>query len=301
MDFGVISMTMKKVITPDLQQFFRENGYVIIKNAVPYKQCKDLVEVIWTMMGKSAEDPEGWYTPPAGMDTFWDHQNGGMIPLYHHQAMWNNRQYPKVYQAFAELLNEEKLWVSMDRVNMKPPRREGHQELTNNFIHWDVDTTGITFPLSRPLEVQGVLYLEDTAENQGGFQCVPELYRNFEEWVRCQPEDRHPTRPDLTGLKVESIPGEAGDLLIWDVYLAHGNGDNRAEFPRLAQYIRMFPAQPNSQQLRQGLIDCWQHNADIPGFSADPRQWERTQYTGPAELTELGRMLLGVDDWFSGQ
>lgn len=289
---------MSTVITAELREFFKNNGYVVIKNAVPKDQCQRLVDVIWEMMGKSPEDRDGWYTPPEGMDTFWQSQNGGMIPLYHHQAMWDNRQHPTLYRAFAELLEEEKLWVTMDRVNMKPPRREGHEKLTNNFIHWDTDTSGLTFPIAKPLHVQGVLYLADTAENQGGFQCVPELYRNFEEWLKTQPADRHPTQPDITGFKVESIPGEAGDLLIWDVYLAHGNGNNYAATPRFAQYISMYRAQPDSARLRKNVIDYWQNIEDIPGMSKDPRQWEKNNYKGPAQLTDLGRKLLGIDDWF---
>ena len=48
--------------------------------------------------------------------------------MYQHQALWDNRQYPKVHQAFAEILRDEKLWVSLDRANMKPPARASRVE-----------------------------------------------------------------------------------------------------------------------------------------------------------------------------
>ena len=78
-------------------------------------------------------------------------------------------------------------------------------------IHWDTDTS--KQPVS--FGVQGVLYLTDTSEEQGGFQCVPGFQRIFDEWVQTQPEDRNPRRPDLEGLEVKSIAGKAGDLVIW--------------------------------------------------------------------------------------
>ena len=152
--------------------------------------------------------------------------SGGMVEIYQHQALWDNRQYPKVHQAFAEIWGDEKLWVSLDRANMKPPAREDRPEWCNKgMIHWDVDTT------QQPVAfgVQGVLYLTDTAEDQGGFQCVPGFHRMFDEWVKTQPADRNTRKPNLTGLTVESIAGQAGDLLIWHRLLAHGNGHNRSD------------------------------------------------------------------------
>jgi hypothetical protein len=52
-----------------------------------------------------------WYRPPA--------TRNGFVELYHHQAFWNNRMHPRVYKAFAQLWNQEKLWVSLDRGCMK--------------------------------------------------------------------------------------------------------------------------------------------------------------------------------------
>ena len=80
-----------------------------------------------------------------------------------HQAIWDNRQHPRVHQAFARRFGEEKLWVSLDRANMKPPAREDKPDWNNRgMIHWDLDTS------QQPIQfgVQGVLYLTDTAENQ---------------------------------------------------------------------------------------------------------------------------------------
>ena len=101
--------------------------------------------------------------------------------------MWDSRQYPRVYQAFAQILGSERLWVPLDRVNMKTPVRADRPEWRHTgMIHLDVDTSRPAIPSG----VQGVLYLTDTAEDQDGFQCVPGFHRAFDAWVKSQPADR---------------------------------------------------------------------------------------------------------------
>jgi hypothetical protein len=281
------------ILTTEDHAFFAENGYLVLRDLVPKRNLDAIIDAIWQFLGMDRNDPDDWYRDPL--------RSNGMVEMYQHQALWDNRQHPRVHQAFSEILGTEKLWVSIDRVCMKPPQHPAHPEYDNKgFIHWDADTTKAPGQLS----VQGVLCLADTDVDQGGFQCVPELYRSFDEWVRTQPPDRNPYMPDLTRLKVEPIPGKAGDLIIWNRLLAHGNGHNVSSQPRLAQYISMFEAERYRSEAdgwgggREERIRQWQErrppNASwAPG---DPRHWER-DHCGPARLTALGRKLLGVDAW----
>jgi hypothetical protein len=285
------------IITQEHRDFFRENGYVVIKNAVPRGNCDRVIEAIWLCLGKDPSNQEEWYTPPAGMDTFWEAQSAGMVEMFHHPSMWDNRSHPRLYQAFAELWNNENLWVSIDRVNMKPPAREEHRHLDHAFIHWDMDTSNLPSPLPHPMGVQGVLFLSDTEVDQGGFQCVPSIYRHLNEWIVSQPMDRNPRVPDITGHEIVKVTGEAGDLVIWDMLLPHGNGHNLSTKPRLAQYITMNPANPATS--REAYIACWRSNRGRPNHTYDPRDWEHKTFKKPAELTPLGRKLLGVDSWFA--
>ena len=113
---------------------------------------------------------------------------------------------------------------------------------------------------------------------------------------QTQPADRDTRRPDLQGLTVKSIAGQAGDLLIWHRLLAHGNGHNRADRPRLAQYITMSPAPANGEAACQERVAAWQERRPTSGWPGDERDWEH-QHQQPAELTSLGRKLLGADSW----
>ena len=283
------------VLSKEDLAFWEENGYVVVHNAVPQENLDAMVETIWEFLEIDPDDREAWYKykPYTRDDLCSPISAAGMVEIYQHQALWDNRQYPRVHQAFAEIWGDEKLWVSLDRANMKPPAREDRPEWCNKgMIHWDADTS--KQPIS--FGVQGVLYLTDTAQNQGGFQCVPGFHRIFDEWVKTQPEDRNPRHPDLEGLEVESIAGKAGDLLIWHRLLAHGNGHNRFDRPRLAQYITMSPARDDDEEARQGRIKSWQECRPMSNWPGDSRDWEH-RHQQAAELTELGRKLLGVDSW----
>lgn len=281
------------VFTADDHASFQENGYVIARNVVPAENLRATIAMIWEFLGMDPSDPGDWYRPPLSP--------GGMLEVYQHQALWNNRQSPRVHQAFSELLGTQRLWVSFDRANMKPPRNPDHPEYDHKgFIHWDTDTR----KLPKPLGVQGVLALADTSEEMGGFQGVPELFHGLDAWLQSQPADRNPFAPDLTGFSITPIPARAGDLIIWNALFPHGNGHNVSDRPRLAQYISMF-ATPSSEewtvewgQRRQDRIHRWQDRLppDASWAPGDPRRWEQ-EHGQTAELTPLGRKLLGLDLW----
>lgn len=265
-------------------RFFDENGYVIVRQAAPQENLNAAIRAIWEFLEMDPYDSETWYCGAR--------RGGGIVHIHQHQALWDNRQFPRIHQAFAEIFGTEKLWVSMDRAGMKPPVHPDHPEHEDKgFIHWDLDTSKLPVPFG----VQGVLCLTDTDANMGGFQCIPGFHRNLEEWIAAQPPDRNPRAPDLTGLHVTPIPAKAGDLIIWNRLLAHGNGRNTSDRPRLCQYITMSLA-GSSEEARQERIACWRERKPPRWWPGDDRQREQL-YGKTAELTPLGRKLLGLDLW----
>ena len=73
-----------------------------------------------------------------------DHQmlelnNSGMVEIYNHQYLWDNRQEPRVYDAFVDIWDREDLWVAIDRANLNTPNRDGRS--FTGFIHWDANTS----------------------------------------------------------------------------------------------------------------------------------------------------------------
>lgn len=268
--------------------FFCENGYLVVPDVIPQADCQAVIDIIFDFLGMDPGDPGDWYRSPL--------ISYGLVELYHHQALWNNRQNEKLYRVFAELLGTEKLLTSIDRVSFKPPRHLRHPEYdTPGFIHWDIDTSR----LPAPFGVQGGLYLCDTDETMGGFQCIPGFHNELEEWISKQPVDRDPFVPDLANLRPTPIPARAGSVVLWDTRMAHGSAHNVSDKPRFAQFISMFPAERLGQQEVAKRIDDWRARR-APGaeygFPGDARQIEQRRYA-TAELTGLGRKLLGLDEW----
>jgi ectoine hydroxylase-related dioxygenase (phytanoyl-CoA dioxygenase family) len=211
-----------------------------------------------------------------------------MVEIYQHQALWDNRQYPRVHQAFAEIWGTEKLWVSFDRASMNPPERDDWK-FTGPYLHWDMK---LEMPVR--LKVQGVLYLGDTPANQGAFTCIPGFHRKLESWLRALPPDAEPRKWVRDEPGATPIAGKAGDLVIWHSALPHGSSPNSARRPRMAQYITMFPAREANEEARQQRITGWRER--LTGLGKD--QKEKEHFHGrTAELVPLGRKLLGLDRW----
>ncbi|HET6569343.1 MAG TPA: phytanoyl-CoA dioxygenase family protein [Rhodothermales bacterium] len=287
-----LNNTPLRVLSEDDWRFWKENGYVVVHDAVPQGNLDAVIDLLWEFQEMDRHHSGTWYHNPAREIRMVELKNSGMVEVYNHQALWNNRQYPRVYDAFVDIWGTEKLWATIDRANLNVPIRPGHE--FKGFIHWDIDTS--RDPL--PVNVQGVLSLNDTTAETGGFQCVPGLFRQFSEWVQTQPADRDPFKPDVSGFDIVKVETKAGDLLIWDSMLAHGIRPNRSDRPRLAQYISMTPAQEDNEQLRAWRIASWRDRVAPEGypFPGDPRNWEQTRY-GQAELSELGEKLLGLRRW----
>lgn len=278
-----------RVLTEEDLRFFDENGYVVVRGAVPQENCQAVVDAIFDFLGMSPDDPQDWYREPL--------TPGGMVEMYQHPAMWANRQNPRVHAAFADLFGHEKLWVSFDRVNLKPPYSADHPDYNHlGFMHWDVDITTAAKP---GFGVQGVLYLADTSVETGGFRCAPGHHKVAMAWAKEQ-ERVQGEKPDMTDVPIVPITGQAGDLVIWNRLLYHGNGHNQTDKPRLAQYITMFPAPTgnNFLQQREERIYRWMNRLPPNARWAlgDKRNWESQNGT-TAALTPLGRRMLGLDSW----
>jgi ectoine hydroxylase-related dioxygenase (phytanoyl-CoA dioxygenase family) len=271
-----------------------EKGYLVVRTGLPRTLLDAVAADIWRHVGARPDDPATWYQPDV------INARAGMVEMYHYQSMWDVRQHPALYEVFSAVHGTPELWVSIDRVAFKPPATNDHPEFdSTGFIHWDTDIN--RFP-DIPFHVQGVLALVDCEADMGGFQCVPDVYRDLRAFLDRYPGKRPvPSRPDHSGYGVRRVPLRAGEIAIWRNTMLHGNGRNTSHRVRLAQYVTMNPPPGDPGQRlgsREARVASWRGNAPGPGdaFPGDARGIEQRR-GAPADLTDLGRRLLGLDPW----
>jgi ectoine hydroxylase-related dioxygenase (phytanoyl-CoA dioxygenase family) len=220
------------VLSPDDLAFWDEHGYVVLHDAVAAESRDDAVRAIHDHLGSRPDDPQSWYR-----------QRSIMVQLFQHPAFAANRRAPRVHKAFAQLWGTADLWVTTDRVGFNAPLRTGWSFHAPG-LHWD---TSLHQPMER--DIQGILYLTDTAAEQGAFTCVPGFHRVIAAWLESLPPGADPRQQDLHALGAEPIAGRAGDLIIWHAALPHGASPNRGTRPRIVQYIKMYPTRLEPPEL----------------------------------------------------
>ncbi len=283
-----------RILSEEQWIHWKEEGYVIIKQAISKKQAAKTADFLWEFEDKKANNPSTWYTAERAEMKMKELVGTGMVEVYNHQLLWENRQHSKIHDAFVDVWGTEKLWVTIDRANLNFPIQPGFSY--EGFIHWDYD------PETKPQNVQGVLALADQMdESMGGFQCIPWLFRNYDSWKLSQPKNRDRFKPDVSALqnKIVKVKLEAGDLLIFNSCLPHGIRPNVSEDKvRIAQYISMMPAEEDNIALKEWRINSWYNRISPEGyaFPGDPRNWEQKKYN-TAVLNPLGEKLLGKVSW----
>ncbi|MCL1052124.1 phytanoyl-CoA dioxygenase family protein [Shewanella abyssi] len=218
-----------------LQQFDRQ-GYLIVENAIPAEQCETTCNAIWQFLNKRADDISSWTEPHSQ----WQKT---MVQMFQHSTLTANRNASIISQVYQQLYRHfginRRLCTTTDRVGFNPPETE-LWSYPGPLLHIDVDRAKAT-----TFGLQGILYLTDTKAEQGAFCCVPGYHNKLNEvassrLLSAADGDDPYHFPNLHGT---AIAAKAGDLIIWHHALPHGGSPNKANTPRIVQYINIYPEQ----------------------------------------------------------
>lgn len=214
-------------LTSEELAFWEEHGYVVVHDAVAPEQRDAAAAAIYAFLDADPARPETWYGNKYGK-SIW-------VPLLRHPAFVANRQSPRLVKAFAQLWGREDLWPTIDQGGLNPPERDDWQ-FPGPHIHWDT-----TLAAPHCFGMQGILYLTDTAADQGAFSCIPGFHRKLGSWLKGLPPGEDPRQAIVGHPGFRPIAGKAGDLIVWHHSLPHGSSPNRGQEPRVVQYISLRP------------------------------------------------------------
>ncbi len=215
---------MPPALAPDDLAHWDEHGYVVLRGAVDRDEAADLAALLWRVIDARPDDRETWYGVRA---------NGIMIQHFQHPVQEVVRRSARVHKAFAQLWGTSDLWSTTDRMSFNPPEKRS-KRFPGPHLHWDVS---LAQPI--PFGTQGILYMTDTAADQGALQLVPGFQHRVAAWLDGLDADADPRQVDLSGEAI-TVPAGAGDLVIWRQDLPHGASPNRTDRPRMAQYANMY-------------------------------------------------------------
>lgn len=214
-------------------QFWNENGYIIVKNAVSKSDCEATQQAIWDYLKMKPDQKETWYNRH-------ENQKGLMLNFADHETLNKNRFSPRIKKAYEQLYNSPNIYKTIDKVSFNPPENEYFTFLGSG-LHWDTS-------LKQPIVFgfQGMLYLTDCGPNDGAFHCVPGFHNIINEWLDNLDPASEPRRTALETLKPEPVIGNAGDFIIWDSRLPHCATPNKGKTPRMVQYLTYLPNDYNA-------------------------------------------------------
>lgn len=219
--------TEQDVLSKEDIDFWNEYGYIVIKNAISQEDCVAARKAIWDHLQMDEHNRESWYSNS-------DAIQGIMVPLYRNEAIDKNRNAPKIRKAFEQLWGQNGLIVTTDKCGFNPPQT-GRFTYRGTGLHWDVS---LVTPI--PFGTQGILYLTDTAANQGALTLIPSFHKTIETWLADLPQHIKPREVDFSSFEKIPIAASAGDFIIWNHKLPHSSSPNNASLPRLVQYINWY-------------------------------------------------------------
>ena len=202
---------------------WESEGWVILRNAITAAQAAAAAALLWKVAGADPGDPSTWYRTRT---------NGLMVQHFQGEELEAVRRSPRVHKAFAQLWGTADLWMQIDRMSFNAPVIRGKRFYAPR-LHWDVS---LAQPI--PFATQAILYLTDTAADQGALELVPGIHNRIGAWL-AGIGDAEPREVDLSAQAI-TIAASAGDLVIWHQGLPHGASPNHASLPRLAQYLTMY-------------------------------------------------------------
>lgn len=246
----------------------------------------------------TVEDPSTWF------DKNWPSSCKFLLDdVALHKQAFVNRCSRKIYRAFSEIWQEEKLHVSVDKWGVARGAKDRPRWRVGLKPHWDVNPWQCQRDMEAGIDpgYQGLVALRDHDLETGCHLTLPGCRGFLKQWclerrlekVSSSSKSFRASEEDPILRYMQPVPLRQGEMVIWSCAQLHGSTHNSSSKMRLAQYIRMFPAP------RAGCKANYDEKDNFSCTRVLQKCLKKGQLTwselDDLQLDPLGRELLGVD------
>jgi len=219
----------------------------VVVSILGERELAESRRALWSHMGDAvrADDSTTWETKN------WPQPDSPHLTtdLALDECAFRNRLNPTLVRLFQTLYGTKELQATVDCYGVKRgtvfashERADWRRKALR--LHWDSCPQEYVVDRARGRRrFQALVALSDNSHLTGSFACVPGSANDLERWTDAyQVESRkYVPRGNPLHRHVQRIPLRAGDVVVWDVGVAHANFANHSCDARLTQYCRMVP------------------------------------------------------------
>ena len=213
------------------KEFFKEHGYLVVRNVLDQKVIDEALDVLWANMEEDRNNPETWIGK--GYRT---------VPVGGHDAIKRTVYDNPVFAMAEEMVGEGLLHTSGGagpHVNFPNPDREW-REPRGHLDGYHTPTNGVPKGTVGAFTLGATVYLGKVEQRDGGFTVWPGSHKIWAEYFKYHDIDslRGGGAPFDIGKSLE-ITGDAGDVCFWHNQLSHTAGPNVGRRVRIALIGRL--------------------------------------------------------------
>lgn len=222
-------MQMPEALTKEQVEFYHENGYLMVEDAVSPEQLDRLREITYDLIDKSRHVTESnaIYDLDEGHSVDQPKLTRVKLPTKQHPYFWEIAKNSKITSVLRQLMGPNVL-LATSKLNTKAPGGGAA-------VEWHQDWA--FYPHTNDTLLACGLMLEDVDHANGPLQVIPGshtgpvLSHHNKDGIFCGAVD--PDDPEFDGAKAVTLTGKAGSMTVHHVRALHGSAPNNSDRARL--------------------------------------------------------------------
>ncbi|CAK1583217.1 unnamed protein product [Parnassius mnemosyne] len=244
-------------LTPEQKQFYKDNGYILIKNPFTEEELTRLCNEYENLFQRKNQDKteSSW----VGSDDNFRENNGpytvkGIHNLQMHHAEFGKVLYhEELLDALEDIMETKNIALHHTKAHYKPPERGASYPMHQDYHY---------FPYKNDSMVAAFINLDDSSPENGGLFVYPGSHKLGPLDDVGGRETKHFHYVDQSKFPIEKatpVIAQRGDVVVFSYLLVHGSTPNLSTKPRrmlLIQYADAHdePVAGEKAQPGRGLV-----------------------------------------------